>query len=150
VYHSHVLIDTYLFFASIATVTDAPVWLAPELLTGKSLPTLATDVYALGMLLYEIIFSIRPFKGMSSAQVREIVLAGGRSSLNLDDYDGDAYPALRSKPTPAMLQLIADCWAADPAQRPTASSVVNRLMGMKSEERYARQFMLEMQGVQTR
>lgn len=46
-----------------------PYWKAPELL--KNAPhTMATDVYAFGMLLYEVLFRRDPFAGESS-EVRQ-------------------------------------------------------------------------------
>lgn len=39
----------------------APYWRAPELLRGEP-PTKATDVYAYGMLLYEILYRREPFE----------------------------------------------------------------------------------------
>ena len=39
----------------------APYWRAPELLRGEA-PTKATDVYAYGMLLYELLYRREPFE----------------------------------------------------------------------------------------
>ena len=39
----------------------APYWRAPELLTGEA-PSKATDVYAYGMLLYEVLYRREPFE----------------------------------------------------------------------------------------
>lgn len=39
----------------------APYWRAPELLRGEP-PTKATDVYAYGMLLYEVLYRREPFE----------------------------------------------------------------------------------------
>ena len=46
----------------------APYWRAPELLRGEP-PTKATDVYAYGMLLYEILYRREPFE-MENKEVR--------------------------------------------------------------------------------
>lgn len=39
-----------------------PFWVAPELLQGGS-PSTASDVYAVGMLLYEMLYRTEPFSG---------------------------------------------------------------------------------------
>lgn len=39
-----------------------PFWVAPELLQGEP-PSSASDVYALGMLLYEMLYRNEPFSG---------------------------------------------------------------------------------------
>ncbi len=41
--------------------SKAPYWRAPELHRGE-LPTKATDVYAYGMLMYEILYRREPFE----------------------------------------------------------------------------------------
>lgn len=42
-----------------------PFWVAPELLQGTR-PSSATDVYAVGMLLYELLYRTEPFSGEDS------------------------------------------------------------------------------------
>lgn len=39
-----------------------PFWVAPEVLQGSA-PTCSSDVYALGMLIYEMLYRREPFSG---------------------------------------------------------------------------------------
>lgn len=106
-----------------------------------------SDVYALGITLYEIAFGVAPFKRMNNAQIKEVVTSGSRPSLDLSDYDGDddGLPSLLSgtEPSPAMLSLIADCWAADRKSRPSADKVMERLEDLPSDESSVRALMLD-------
>ena len=42
-----------------------PFWVAPELLQGQA-PSTSSDVYALGMLVYEMLYRREPFSGEES------------------------------------------------------------------------------------
>ena len=49
-------------------VTGTPEYVAPEVVRGE-LPTFAADVYAVGVMLYELITGTTPFGGGSSASI---------------------------------------------------------------------------------
>ena len=50
-------------------------WMAPETARGDTLPTTGVDVWALGVILYELLTGGRPFRGSSWPELRAAVLA---------------------------------------------------------------------------
>lgn len=81
-------------------------YLAPELLDGSSRADPRADVWALGVVLYELVCGSRPFDGDSAAELREAI---GRGPV----------PAARVVPDlpPALGRALAGCLVADPAAR---------------------------------
>ena len=103
------------------------LWMAPELFFDAALadagaPTQASDVYALGVLLWECLARALPYADVASirnpaAQLPSLVLNGRRPTLELLPED-----------TPAAVRaLIEACWVAEPAARPTAAAVAAAL-----------------------
>lgn len=54
-------------------LSSAAQWMAPELLSGKGRMTFASDIYALGMTIYEFWFDKNPFDLMEQDLVEEMV-----------------------------------------------------------------------------
>lgn len=115
--------------ATTATSTGGgvknPLWLAPEVLQGgRAAP--ATDVYAFGIVLWELLVWRRPWEGLQVYQIPVLVSSGGRPEVPPREELPGADP-----PDPASLDaycaLMSACWAQDPAQRPTFDEVVQRL-----------------------
>ncbi|WP_372623332.1 serine/threonine protein kinase [Falsiroseomonas sp.] len=85
---------------------DALAYLAPERLTGGT-ADVRTDIYAAGVLLYEMLTGERPFQGDSIAGVTQRVLQGHPPS-----------PSALSVTAPAALDaVVARAMARDPADR---------------------------------
>lgn len=84
-------------------------WMAPELFSGES-QTPASDIYSLGMILWEIASRKKPFQGIVSHTIVGMVLAGTRQPLN------DTWPSIFKK-------LITACWEANPSKRPSAKAL---------------------------
>ena len=60
-------LDSYIFFVNkINSLLNFPglFWKAPELLRDNSVPTVAGDIYAFGIILYEIMGRKGPFGGI--------------------------------------------------------------------------------------
>ena len=75
---------------------------------------LATDVWAFGILLWEI-FSCgkMPYPGMNNTETKKAVIKDG---YRMKAPDG----------TPEQVnQLMAECWQAEPENRPTMSDIVD-------------------------
>jgi serine/threonine protein kinase len=106
------------FAAECDTVTmrvGTPNWMAPELFGGAGYGA-RVDVYAFGMLLYELASDRVPFDGVERAAVQRAVVAGARPQL----------PA--GVPAP-LAALIRRCWDADPRRRPDFAAVYAAFAG---------------------
>ncbi len=89
-----------------AAAVGSPVYLAPELASGQSPPTIASDVYAMGATLYTVLVGKPPYEGDVHAVLKQITL--GR------------FPNVRqSNPTlPASLgDVIGKACHVDPSRR---------------------------------
>ncbi|OHT10646.1 TKL family protein kinase [Tritrichomonas foetus] len=93
-----------------------PHWMAPELLSATSNYNSKIDVYAYGIVLWEIISHKLPFSGLSPTQIVAQVLMN------------DIRPAIPENVNQPLRQLITDCWAKDPNDRPTFDEIVRRFV----------------------
>jgi tetratricopeptide (TPR) repeat protein/predicted Ser/Thr protein kinase len=93
--------------------SGTPAYMAPERWRGAP-PTGAIDVWALGVMLHELIAGHRPF-----ADDALLHLAFAGDTLELPDL-----------PATPWAQLVRDCLAIDPAGRPPAEELVRRLAGL--------------------
>jgi len=93
-------------------------YLSPEQLRGED-PSEGTDIYALGLLGYEILTGEGPFPGK------------GKVDLNLAHLRSPPRPltALRADVDEELSDLLARCLSKDPGKRPSASFVVDALRG---------------------
>ncbi|MEJ7760795.1 MAG: protein kinase [Gemmatimonadaceae bacterium] len=89
-----------------------PAYMAPEQVTGDRDASHRVDIYAAGLVMYEMLEGRSPFRGEST---REIVLA----RLN-------AVPARVSRPDcpPELAELVMSCLAQEPAARPASAAAV--------------------------
>ncbi len=95
-------------------------YLAPEVLSGHY--QASADVFSFGLILYEI-FSGRPaFEGMMPLQI-------------VNALDKNIRPSIPEDLPVAVQELIANCWAHDPKQRPTFKEVVALLANLLNEKR---------------
>ena len=98
-------------------VVGTPAYMAPEQVQGTRL-TPAADIYALGIVLYEIVTGFRPFDGGSplSVAARRLTETPTPPSLHLPNLD------------PGWEAVILRCLALDPEKRfQSAGAVVNAL-----------------------
>jgi serine/threonine protein kinase len=89
-------------------------WMAPELHHGSTDYTSKVDVYAFGMLLFEIMCREPPFCDFERAELQELVTTGVRPEVPSD------VPRLH-------MRLAKACWDARPAMRPPFDEVVHDL-----------------------
>lgn len=95
-----------------------PAYMAPELLDNRSY-TKSVDVYAFGILLWEIFAEEIPFNRCDVPEIRNRVLAGKR-------------PAIPSYGFPnRVAALITRCWDQDSLERPNFTEVVDELFELE-------------------
>lgn len=94
-------------------VGGTPAYMAPEQLRGETV-TERSDIYALGLLLYELFSGKRPFTAHSVAELRERHSQGPDSSLS------DLIAGL----DPAVEEAIHRCLVTDPQDRPPSVAAV--------------------------
>ncbi|KAF9969460.1 hypothetical protein BGZ73_008187 [Actinomortierella ambigua] len=88
-------------------------WMAPELLAAKPKYSAKSDIYALGIVMWEMAANCtRPFKDQdNNAAIAVLIKRGEREIMPLD--------------TPTNYRdWVERCWHADPAQRPEARGIV--------------------------
>ncbi|KAL4448086.1 hypothetical protein ABPG75_005305 [Micractinium tetrahymenae] len=101
------------------TAACNPTWLAPEVLDGGRAEA-ASDIYAFGMLLTWQL----PWRGLTPFQVRRAVLDGRRPEVPpaLPVSGAEQFAGLE-----AYCQLMRDCWAHEPTERPGLDAVAHQL-----------------------
>jgi hypothetical protein len=91
-------------------------WMAPEHLNSKQY-TEACDIFSLGVVLFELCTRLQPYEELEGVpQIVAQVMKGVRPQI----------PAVVGVPDD-LRQLMKDCWAHDPRDRPTAVQVCGRL-----------------------
>jgi serine/threonine-protein kinase len=100
-------------------LAGTPTYMAPELFAGAQ-PSTRTDIYSLGVVLYELATGRSPFAGATVSELRRRNLGSLPPSPREHAPDID----------PLLERLILDCLEADPSLRPaSALAVAARLPG---------------------
>jgi len=95
-----------------------PQYMAPEQLAGDPAADHRVDIYALGLLAYELLAGEAPFKAPSPQETMAAQLT--RAPEPIGRRRGDIPPALAS--------LITRCLAKSPAERPQSASEVSAIL----------------------
>ncbi|CAE6515409.1 unnamed protein product [Rhizoctonia solani] len=104
-------------------------WAAPEMLIeeGASMPTMAGDIYSLGMTILETFTSDVPFPGKSDMWILANILIPKKMPTRPEkvipprSVDGDKLWAILTK-----------CWSYDPKNRPNATTVWDKMKPITS------------------
>ena len=89
-----------------------PHWMAPEVLKRGSHYTSKVDVYAYGIVLWELATSDTPYPGYDSQKIIQEVL------------HNDLRPPLPADINPQVKDMISLCWARNPNARPSFDEIV--------------------------
>ncbi len=96
-------------------IFGTPVYMSPEQLRGSRSVTAATDLYAVGIMMYELLEGRAPFQGSTSLEI-------GMKHLT------EAAPPVTADCPPALRDLVAALLHKDPAARPPgAEALANEL-----------------------
>ena len=96
-----------------AEVAGTPAYMAPEQLAGQA-ATIQSDLYALGLVLYELFTGKRPFDAATVADWRRVHSQSQPPSPHLITADMD----------PTVERVILRCLAKEPSSRPASASQV--------------------------
>lgn len=92
-------------------------WMAPELLRSSPYYDEKVDVYSFAMMLYEILTMKEPYLGMSQDQIVMGVIERGLRPELASHYG-----------PPGLIDLIEQCWAENPVERPSFDQIAYLLM----------------------
>jgi serine/threonine protein kinase len=113
---------------SAAAVQGTIQWSAPELFQGVA-ANYCTDVYALGVIFWELAFCEAPF------QTKNQAILGALIEKGLTPEIPKALPPCAAGFPPAFFDIMQQCWARDPAQRPTAHHLHRLLVSIDPSAR---------------
>ncbi|CAE6506099.1 unnamed protein product [Rhizoctonia solani] len=100
-------------------------WSAPELIAGTSRPTRASDIYALGMTILEVISGEWPYPEKSDATVMFLV------SIKKEPPElPRAIPRNYANMT-ELWRLLLCCWAYEPGDRPHATEITQTMKDIR-------------------
>jgi len=108
-------------FQSAASLLGTPAYMAPEQWMG--VPEAASDVWALGLLLCELLAGTRPYQDLVLARLPGNVC--GPQPVPVPPLDPDTPPSLQS--------LITRCLAKDQTRRPEAAEIRDALAELLSQ-----------------
>ena len=118
---------------SVPLPTSRIAWMAPELVSDDpSKPSERSEVYAFGMIVYEIMKRQEPYQGIADLAVSKLVQNDSTREKQLQlPEEGDVLPADATDAARQQFQdvvgLMRRCLQSQPAQRPTFHDIVQQL-----------------------
>ncbi|KAI7841688.1 hypothetical protein COHA_004555 [Chlorella ohadii] len=113
-----------------------PTWLAPELLEGHP-ASVQSDIYALGLIMAELLNWQLPFTeerraGATPFRIASLIRRGARPAVPLPGCLPGPHQ-LDEGSLQAYCELMRECWANDPADRPSLEEVIERLQQLLND-----------------
>eukprot|EP00300_Choanocystis_sp_HF-7_P011830 c17632_g1_i1.p2 GENE.c17632_g1_i1~~c17632_g1_i1.p2 ORF type:complete len:243 (+),score=31.16 c17632_g1_i1:1145-1873(+) len=105
-------------------------WSAPEVITRKASSTMS-DCYALGIVLWELVACGPPFTDIKYMHQEVLQKAVCEQGERPETSEANGFREGADFPPPHYIELLNDCWSADPESRPSASQIVERLQTMQ-------------------
>jgi len=102
-------------------IAGSLLWMAPELFGMSIKPSKAADIFAYGVILWEIAARHLPYENVASPDLIPMLIKEGKR---------EAIPA---GTPPTFARLISSCWAQDPAARPIVENIVSELEAHSGE-----------------
>eukprot|EP01125_Pyxidicula_operculata_P017359 TRINITY_DN6077_c0_g1_i1.p1 TRINITY_DN6077_c0_g1~~TRINITY_DN6077_c0_g1_i1.p1 ORF type:complete len:2180 (-),score=456.03 TRINITY_DN6077_c0_g1_i1:394-6933(-) len=103
---------------------ENPTWLAPEILDNKPYIGTQVDIYAFGVVSYELLARLQFFGEVQFfTTIEEKVIAGERPTLS-DSICPTSYKA-----------LVDNCWSPLPDRRPNPSSILSKIKDIKEKSK---------------
>jgi len=104
--------------STLARHVGTAAWMAPELFEDSPIYSEASDVYAFGVVIWEILTGKKPFEGRNQAQIARLTEQGKRPPVDgLDQTD-------------AFVGLMKRCWDQNRQSRPSFQQVSMELRKM--------------------
>eukprot|EP00471_Norrisiella_sphaerica_P012273 CAMPEP_0184496234 /NCGR_PEP_ID=MMETSP0113_2-20130426/33405_1 /TAXON_ID=91329 /ORGANISM="Norrisiella sphaerica, Strain BC52" /LENGTH=367 /DNA_ID=CAMNT_0026882765 /DNA_START=86 /DNA_END=1185 /DNA_ORIENTATION=+ len=103
-------------------IIGSPPYMAPELWVGEN-ATKASDVYAFGIVLWEIFSGSMPFYGDDTRSIRQTVLKGGRPEIDRDSEE-TRWSLSGSE------QLVRNTWQNNKNLRPKFTEIMSALQSL--------------------
>lgn len=91
-------------------------YMAPELFSGGAIPSRETDMYALGVVVYEVVTGTLPFGGRMFMEIPTLTVGGFRLPRPEDPIAAGFGRG--------MWESVERCWNEDPRQRPAVREVL--------------------------
>jgi len=110
---------------------DYPQYASPEVLGGGAFPTAASDIWSVGVILFEMIFNEKPFEGEEFQTLWKNVskVAGVPKGSVLQLLVKPTSPI--RNPFPAALEIIEETLRYMPSERPTATKLLSQDVAKK-------------------
>ena len=109
-------INSHIVLTAAEPAAGNMVWLAPEIISGGFVESMPADIFAFGMLAFEILTGRLPFEGQGRSRAASLIHKGDRPRFPQE--------AEQIGLTIRMREFLGMCWHQDPSKRPEIDEVV--------------------------